>query len=74
MESSTTRSGIFAAQFFDKARNFLFPFLRRWPNALAALVAVVLAIALRGLPHNLGLILAALGGIAAGVAWTEVRR
>lgn len=50
------------------------PFLRRWPNALAALVAVVLAIALRGLPHNLGLILAALGGIAAGVAWTEFRR
>ena len=50
------------------------PFLRRWPNAGAALVAVVLAIALRGLPHNLGLILASLAGIAAGVVMAELRR
>jgi 4-azaleucine resistance transporter AzlC len=50
------------------------PFLRRWPNLVAAGVACTLAVLLRELPHNLGLILGALAGIAAGVAVTEMRK
>jgi len=49
------------------------PFLRGWPNLAAALTASVLALALRDLPHGLGLILASLAGIAAGMLAAEAK-
>ena len=49
------------------------PFLRSMPNLAAALTAATLSILLRDVPHSLGLILAAFGGIAAGMALTEMR-
>lgn len=44
----------------------LFPMLRDRPSLLAALVGGALAVALRALPLNLGLVTASLAGIAAG--------
>lgn len=44
----------------------LFPALKDRPSVIAALSAGVLALICYGLPYNLGLFLAALGGIAAG--------
>ena len=49
------------------------PFLRQWPKAAAAVAACALALLLRDLPHNLGLIAGSLGGIALGVAITEAK-
>jgi len=49
------------------------PFLRQWPKAAAAVAACLLALLLRDLPHNLGLIAGSLGGIALGVAIREAR-
>lgn len=46
----------------------LAPAVRDRPGALAAAVGGVLALVLRGAPYNLGLVIAALGGIAAGTA------
>ncbi len=43
------------------------PLIRRWPMLVCALVAGAMALLLNGLPHQLGLILAALCGIVAGV-------
>ncbi len=45
----------------------LVPTLKDRPTVLAALVAGIAALAGRGLPYNLGLIVAVLAGIAAGV-------
>ena len=50
----------------------VFPALRDRPAALAALTAGLTALAAYGLPYKLGLILAALVGIAAGV-WSEAK-
>jgi predicted branched-subunit amino acid permease len=50
------------------------PMLRGRPNLAAALTAGVLAVALRDLPHSLGLIAGSLAGIAVGLALTEARR
>jgi len=47
------------------------PFLRAMPNLAAALVAATLSILLRDVPHSLGLIVAAFGGIAVGVTLKE---
>jgi len=49
------------------------PFLRAWPNVVAALVACTLAVLLRDLPHSLGLILGSFAGIASGVILKEIR-
>lgn len=46
----------------------LVPQVRGRPHLAAALVAGGLALLLRGLPYNLGLVLAVLAGVAAGVA------
>lgn len=43
------------------------PALRNWPMLLAALSAALIALLAHDLPWQLGLILAALGGVAAGV-------
>jgi predicted branched-subunit amino acid permease len=48
------------------------PALRDRPAALAALMAGLTALAAYSLPYKLGLILAALVGIAAGV-WSEAK-
>jgi 4-azaleucine resistance transporter AzlC len=47
------------------------PGLRTWAHRVAALVAVVAALCLAGLPYNLGLVLASVLGMAAGA---EVER
>ena len=49
----------------------LFPALKDRPSIGAAIVAGLLALAGHGLPYNLGLFLAAIGGIAAGVMMEE---
>ncbi len=46
----------------------LAPAVRDRPGLLAALVGGALALALRGLPYNLGLVIAAFAGIGAGTA------
>ena len=43
------------------------PLIKRWPMLLCALVAGGCALLFHGLPHQLGLIVASLSGIAAGV-------
>jgi len=48
------------------------PALRNWPQIAAALVAAAVALAFHGLPYQLGLMAAALAGIAVGV-WLERR-
>ena len=48
------------------------PLIRDRPKVVAALVAASVALLARELPHNLGLMVAALTGIAAGT-WTESR-
>lgn len=50
----------------------LAPAVRDRPGLVAAIVGGGLALALRGLPFNLGLVIAALSGIAAGT-WAEGR-
>ncbi len=52
----------------------LVPMLTTRPMLLAAGVAGVLGVAARGLPYNLGLILAVLAGIAAGLIAETLRR
>lgn len=49
------------------------PLLRRLPMAGAALVAGAVALLAHGLPYKLGLLLAALAGVAAGVLFEEMR-
>lgn len=49
------------------------PYLRNAPMWAAVLVAVVLAVGLSHLPHNLGLLLAALGGMATGLSCQRLR-
>jgi 4-azaleucine resistance transporter AzlC len=49
------------------------PFLRGMPNLAAAVTAAALSVALREVPHSLGLILAAFGGIAVGMALKVAR-
>ncbi len=52
------------------------PMLRTGAHKVAALVSVVLALVLAGLPYNLGLMLAALGGMMSGAQvelWMERR-
>jgi len=44
------------------------PMIRRWPMLVCALVAGSAALLLHELPHQLGLIIASLCGIAAGIA------
>ena len=51
----------------------LFPALKNRPAVIAAVAAGLLALAGHGLPYNLGLVLAACGGIVAGCL-AEVRR
>ena len=51
----------------------LFPNVRDRPAWVAALVGGALALVLRGLPFNLGLVIASLGGVSAG-AWIDVLR
>ena len=51
----------------------LFPNVRDRPAWVAALVGGTLALMLRGLPFNLGLVIAALSGVGAG-AWLDVLR
>lgn len=51
----------------------LFPALRDRPSVVAAVTGGLVAVALRGLPFNLGLVVAALAGVGAG-AWVEVAR
>lgn len=51
----------------------LFPTIRNRPGWLAALIGGVLALALRGLPYNVGLVIAALAGVGAG-AWFDALR
>lgn len=48
------------------------PALRHWPQIAAALVAGAVALACHGLPYQLGLMAAALAGIALGL-WLERR-
>lgn len=48
------------------------PALRHWPQIAAALVAGVVALVCHGLPYQLGLMAAALAGIAVGI-WLERR-
>ncbi|HPE61547.1 MAG TPA: AzlC family ABC transporter permease [Thiolinea sp.] len=43
------------------------PYLRHWPYWSTFLCAGTLALLLHGLPNNLGMLLAALGGVAAGM-------
>jgi predicted branched-subunit amino acid permease len=43
------------------------PLLRTRPMLVAALVAAAIAAFAHGLPYKLGLMLAALGGVAAGI-------
>ncbi|MCL6415566.1 AzlC family ABC transporter permease [Aestuariirhabdus sp. Z084] len=43
------------------------PYVRNWPMMAAVLVSGTIAVAAHPLPHNLGLILAALCGVVAGV-------
>lgn len=49
------------------------PMLRNMPNLAAAATACALAMALREVPHGLGLIPASAAGIAVGMALTEAR-
>jgi predicted branched-subunit amino acid permease len=46
----------------------IIPYLKNRPTYFAVLVSGVAAVLLHGLPHKLGLILATVAGIAAGVA------
>ncbi len=50
------------------------PLVRSLPMVLCAVVAGVAAVLLKGLPSNLGLMAAALAGIAAGTVAEELRR
>jgi predicted branched-subunit amino acid permease len=43
------------------------PMLRNWPQVAAALVAGAVALACHGLPYQLGLLAAAVSGIAIGL-------
>jgi len=52
----------------------LVPSVRNRPGIAAALVAGGLALGLAGLPYNLGLVIAAISGIAAGTAAEELTR
>ena len=51
----------------------LFPAIRDRPSLAAAVTGGALAIALRALPYNLGLVIASLAGVGVG-AWLEVLR
>jgi 4-azaleucine resistance transporter AzlC len=48
------------------------PLLRQWPSGAVALTAAGVALTARGLPYQLGLLLAALAGVLVGV-WLDAR-
>ena len=51
----------------------LFPAIRDRPSVAAAVAGGALAIALRGLPYNLGLVIASLAGVGVGASFEVLR-